>query len=743
MKLRKITLEGFQSYREYEEVDLQGLSLTAIYGENHAGKSTLISNALDFALYGRSRSDLISDVITRGAPRVSVTVEFDLGDGTYRVTRSRTAKGSPEAILEVSDEREESGWRAVTEKNPLTTDPIILDLLGMNAQTAAMTWMIHQNDYGAFCDLLPARRRDVLAEAFGLSRFADLAKKAETAKRGIETQLDRAQYDLANTLSRINDLKKDGPFPDIKNEDIEGEARKSEEHAETLAGQIASLSDNTEAHARYDHAQGALDFFLKAHDREIAQYRNERARVERDLLNATQHASTAREALREATEAAWSVEEHQEALEDSQTALTEAEATLEATQAKESDISARLGAAQAKAEAARTHAFQVKKAIDSLRESMTDGEGICLSCQRPLSEEEGRNQIKEQEEKSEALRQEFLTGQADAENIGKELTALRSQIAQAKKALTQARHAVTQDQRELDATQNLAKTFGARKQASEACGQALTAAQKTAETFGAEPERNEAQFDSLSSARNKAKEELDATLGGEKRRNELLQERTAVRGRARQLWQEQQRRTQVAAELVSLQAPLKKAQGNVADLSEKSDSYGVLVDAFKPSGIPFMILSGVIEELNEEANDIISELGDDGLSVLVTTASENQRGGTAEKVMVYAVTSDGQANYSTLSGSEQTRVALSIRLGLAQCIARRTGTPIETIVMDECWGMFDEAGKRAVMNVLIRLSERFSVFSVSHLQDVTDAFPDAIEVDVSTGTSRATVRTGR
>lgn len=931
MRLRKIALEGFQSYREHEEVDLQGLSLTAIYGKNHAGKSTLISNALDFALYGRGRSDSIGDVISRGAPRVSVSVEFDLGDSTYRVTRSRTAKGNPEAILEVSDPREESGWRALTEKNPLFTDPIILDLLGMNAQTAAMTWMIHQNDYGAFCDLLPSKRRDVLADAFGLSKFAELAKRAEVEKKKVSTQLDRATYDLDNTRSRIDSLKNDGPFPDVKDDEIEAQAKEAEEQADALAAQLASLGDNTEVKERHRHAKEAMDYFLQAHEREVSQHNAQRTQMEQYLLSATRRAKATRDAVNEATEATWSVEEHEEDLQDAQKAAQKAEsdarsaqasltknensyeemrtkgvaleserakaesradnaksrldqeqaAVHEATeatsraeahtaalrdaqaavaaakqeaetaqeavkaseaeqenlQASESDLTARIAQSKAEADAAWAQVTQVQSAAETLQQSVDSGQGVCLGCQRPLSDEEARAQIREQEEKSATLRSAYDAAQSTAKDLTSELEALRSRLKSARgavstardvareahkkesqaernldliqhelataealastlkdrqqavqkttdilktakaeeaalakevaglreeavtardtvramrdaveqstEAVSAARRTVDAAQRTLEATKALAATLRDRKKEAKEASDALTDAQASAEKFQDEPVRDEERYKVLEAALAKAAEELEATQGGEERRKEITQERAQVRDRARRLWQEQQRRTQVASDLASLQGPLKKAETSVAELTEKVETYGVLMDAFKPSGIPFMILSGVIEELNEEANEIISELGEDGLSVLITTASENKSGGTAEKVMVYAITSDGQANYSALSGSEQTRVALAIRLGLAQCIARRTGTPIETIVADECWGMFDDEGKRALMNVFIRLSERFSVFSVSHIPDVTDAFPDAIEVDMSTGTSRATVHAER
>lgn len=931
MRLRKIALEGFQSYRDREEVDLQDLSLTAIYGKNHAGKSTLISDALDFALYGRSRTGSISDVISRGAPRVSVSVEFDLGDTTYRITRSRTAKGTPEVYLEVSDPQAESGWRATDEKNPLGTDVEILGLLGMNAQTAGLTWMIRQNDYGAFCKLLPSKRRDALAEAFDLSKFTDLAKKAEVAKRKVDTQLDRAQYDMANTQSRIDSLKNDGPFPEVADDQVETQAKESEERADALAGQLASLGDNAEVKERHKHAQEALNYFLSAHEREVNQHKTQRAQMEQYLLSATQQAANTKKAVEEATVAVWSVDECTEALDEAnksakkteedaqraqasltdaeaayeeirshgvgkegarakaeaqadsaqarvtqdqaaveeateaaskveahteslrtaqqaasaankdaekaQQALKEAESEQEKAQSSESDLTARIAQAKAEADAAWAQVTQIQTVTETLQQSVDSGQGVCVGCQRPLGDDEAYAQIRDQQEKSDALRQTYDTARDTGKALAQELDTLRARIEDTRRAVTTAREAVQEAQkresqaernidliqhelttakatastledrqraaadtaatlttaraeeaamakevaglrtraieirnsveqaraaveqshkanslahrnvdarqRELNDTQALAGTIDERKKAASEASETLTEAQASAEKFQDEPVLDKERHEVLSTALDKAEKELEATRGGEERRKEITRERNNVRTRARELWQEQQRRTQVSADLEALKGPLQKAEKSVEELTERSESYGVLVDAFKPSGIPFMILSGVIEELNEEANEIISELGDDGLSVLITTASENKNGGTAEKVMVYAITSDGQSDYAALSGSEQTRVALAIRLGLAQCIARRTGTPIETVVADECWGMFDDEGKRALMNVFIRLSERFSVFSVSHIPDVTDSFPDAIEVDMNTGTSRATVRKSR
>lgn len=152
-----------------------------------------------------------------------------------------------------------------------------------------------------------------------------------------------------------------------------------------------------------------------------------------------------------------------------------------------------------------------------------------------------------------------------------------------------------------------------------------------------------------------------------------------------------------------------------------------------------MVLAGVVDELNTEANTVMSATGDDGLGVRVSTTRTTAKGTTSEQVMVYATTTAGYVDYATLSGSEKFRVSLAVRLGLARCVARRTGTPVRTIVIDEGWGALDEPTRRGVATVLGRLAGQFGVLTVSHVDDVKDSFPHLVKVDAATGTSRAQV----
>jgi len=107
--------------------------------------------------------------------------------------------------------------------------------------------------------------------------------------------------------------------------------------------------------------------------------------------------------------------------------------------------------------------------------------------------------------------------------------------------------------------------------------------------------------------------------------------------------------------------------------------------------------------------------------------------------MIHVPTPEGEIDYTSLSGSERFRCALALRIALARCIARRTGTPIETIIMDEGWGSLDDEYRKAVQDVLIDLSDDFSVYTVSHIDEIKASFPTVIEVNKDTGTSRAEV----
>ena len=168
-----------------------------------------------------------------------------------------------------------------------------------------------------------------------------------------------------------------------------------------------------------------------------------------------------------------------------------------------------------------------------------------------------------------------------------------------------------------------------------------------------------------------------------------------------------------------------------------SKLHATLHKAYSPGGIPAMILAGVIEQLNESVNAALTPLSRGELSVILRTSRETSTGTAENKVSVFVETPTGTRAYETLSGGQKFRVDLAIRSGLAATIARGTGTPIKTFILDEGWGTLDEKGIQSTIDTLFRLSEETNVSTVSHVDAVRDAFPARVEVSMSGGSSVA------
>ncbi len=75
-------------YREPAEVlNLTGVHLACLAGENGAGKSALLE-AMTWSLWGRARDRLIDDeLISKGATDMEIDFHFALGTDHYRVIR--------------------------------------------------------------------------------------------------------------------------------------------------------------------------------------------------------------------------------------------------------------------------------------------------------------------------------------------------------------------------------------------------------------------------------------------------------------------------------------------------------------------------------------------------------------------------------------------------------------------------------------------------------------------------------
>lgn len=744
MRLKTITLEGFQSYTERETVDLEGLDLVAVIGPNGSGKTTLL-NGIEFALFGKFRGDAINSVISRGAKQAEVTIQFALNGSTYEVRR---VKGSNrhEVYVKVSDDTAEDGWRVLEEKNPSMADPYLRDLIGMDYDTARTTWLIGQNDFGAFCEMKPSPRREVLTTAFGLNRYTALAARADENLTVSQRGLGEARVKLDQVVTRRTSLENDvadQELHSLTDDDLTTEETRIEEEDEKVTAALsADLGDVDALQQKLSTAEQTLRETLSAHEREANRHTEDIRRAERAVAQAQAAVDQARTNRDTASAAAWDIEDAKEDLESAQARVAEIDKALPALRETVMEQGNAISTNGAKMDAAIRQGHEVNERIATLQRNAHGHEGECFACGQALSDERAAAMLDQLQKEKSDLKAEHdaaKDAQGQAQN-GKQ--GAEQKVKQAESALRDAQRAASKAEQEHRDAERASQALPQLEEALAATQKQLTEATTEHETATKTdpPVLDEQRVQNLRREVTDAQEKVQAAKESSGNRQELRGQRDALRSRQKRVWAEQQRRERIAKEIAALDGPQKEFEETVASLENDVLTYQTLREAFRPAGIPAMILAGVVEELNDDANDILMDLGGQ-FGVNVTTQREKANGGVDEKVMIYVTTPEGEIDYSTLSGSERFRCALALRIALARCIARRTGTPIETIIMDEGWGALDDEYRKAVQDVLTELSTDFSVYTVSHIEEIKASFPTVIEVNKDTGTSRAEVLT--
>ncbi|WP_114906746.1 AAA family ATPase [Ornithinimicrobium murale] len=720
MRVRTLEIEGFQSFRDAQTIDLTGRDLVAIVGENHSGKTSVV-DALTWCVLGVTRGAAVTDVIHRGSQLARVTAVLNLADGTYRIARTRTRRGRHEVLLSVADQSEPSGWRNLAEKHSSVTDADIVAKIGMDAETSALTWLVGQGQASSFCEMKPTERRTALAKAFGLGVYSDLAAEADVRRKEAASAMDRATWALEQAQERaagINTALAELGEP----ETLRTEAARAWDEVRSLTDALSASGETGLSTARAE-----LTRLLGDHDRAMAAHLTEQTRAEAALSAARHGAERAELELADAVKTRESLSGQQSAIEEARTEISqltalETEHTETITLALETKAEA-----AAQAQAAEATKDEMTKRLQALAAGAEGGR--CIVCSSELTAEHAAR-LEAETRRALDVATDALAAHTDrAAWAAADIGVAEQNRDKARARCTALREPLTQADRDLAVAQTVARRVPALTQARDDAAAHLADAQAQLEGLTA-PVLDETRAGTLRAA-------VEGDLDDDTAQQAL----SGAQQRARDLEASVATATRLLTERESVAAAVEKAVEEHARAAGHLDTAATLVEAFRPSGIPAMVLAGVVTELNTEANAIMDATGTDGLRVRVSTQKTNAKGGTSEAVMVYAVTSGGEADFATLSGSEKFRVALSIRLGLARCIARRTGTPVRTIVLDEGWGALDEPTRQAVSGVLASLTGQFGVLTVSHVDDVKASFPYQVKVDASTGTSLVTAHT--
>ncbi|GAK54612.1 SMC domain protein [Candidatus Moduliflexus flocculans] len=157
--------------------------------------------------------------------------------------------------------------------------------------------------------------------------------------------------------------------------------------------------------------------------------------------------------------------------------------------------------------------------------------------------------------------------------------------------------------------------------------------------------------------------------------------------------------------------------------------YGNLVRIFGKDGIQSFLIQNAIPDIEDEANIILSRLTQNKTHITIESQKDLQSGGTKETLDIKISDELGTRNYEMYSGGEAFRVDFSIRIALSKLLAKRAGTRLRTLVIDEGFGTQDAQALEQLVEAIKTISADFEkILVITHLETLKDAFPVRIEV---------------
>jgi len=677
-------------------LSFEGIHVACLGGDNGNGKSALL-DAMTWALWGKSRAKTDDELIHLGMTDMEVEFEFAVGRERYRVIRKRSKSKTRRAGQSLLDFQVAAGesFRSISGNALRETEHKIIDTLRMDYETFINSAYLVQGRADEFSKKEPSKRKQVLADILGLSRYDELeerakehAKDEQSAAKELEIAIAQMDKEVAEKGTYETELRSvSDTVIQLKQEwqGLQDAVRVLQERKQSLD---LKKEQQGEIEKRIKQAQGAIGSF----DERVQEHRK---RIEKFESIVAAY-----------SDAAAKIKVHLEELASKEDELDKKRAQLQ-------ELSNLVHSLVNENNKLKEEMAELRKKLDMF----SSEEAECPLCGTELGVE-GRTRIMENYqtqglEKKELFRvneEEKNRIEATAKSLKAEISGLERTVREGRELY--ARRAAALDKDYEEAQSSLPDEREALKKAEEDM-------RTWRDTLDAEIKNREAQ-----KAEMVGMPEVEARLGAAKKDfNDI----------AKRLEQGRQLMGSVKERLERC-ASLERSRGEKLALREavtkEQKIYEELALAFGKKGIQAMLIENALPELEEEANSLLSRMTDNRMSVRI----ESQRAlkskeGEAETLDINIGDELGTRRYEMYSGGEAFRIDFALRIALSKLLARRAGAPLPTLIIDEGFGSQDANGRERLVEAINSIQDDFEkILVITHIDEMKESFPVRIEV---------------
>lgn len=210
----------------------------------------------------------------------------------------------------------------------------------------------------------------------------------------------------------------------------------------------------------------------------------------------------------------------------------------------------------------------------------------------------------------------------------------------------------------------------------------------------------------------------------EQEESELAKTITELAGLKDQLSQERGTLEAYQQKLAQLKVEYKKQKDDLAACEKTIDDYQAIALATSKDGIQALLIEDAIPEIEQETNELLAKLTDNQTQLFIESLRDLKKGGTKETLDIKISDAVGIRPYEMFSGGEAFRIDFALRIAISKLLARRAGTSLQTLIIDEGFGSQDEEGLSHIMDALYKIQDDFAkIIIVSHLATMKNQFP--------------------
>lgn len=687
MNVTRWELRNFGSHR-HTVLEPGDARLVIIQGENGVGKTTLASEALGHALFKDDRGSINAGV-RNGATESAVSIDFTFAGARYRAIRRRTIRAGGKSSADLQVQGPTGGWTPVASGDK-EVPAAVRELLHMDADTFRTSVSLAQKELDRFVSAASGGRREILAAIVVDRRFEPAAKAAAREARDLEETLrtDRDQVGrlddvIAELSPRTDTLRRCRADADAIGAatSLQVSARNAaEDRLRDLETKLATASATSDEIGRVEAEIIAL----------AGRYREAQAR-RTTAVAGTERARVALTAGEGAEEAAAQLPWQQgevarlEALRDQ-----DAELGDQIRIKREAHAAASAESRQAQATWTAQHTAATAR-VDELTAAVAALVPIpCPKCGTEVTP--GRADLIARLDAASAAYNalgDHAPNQPGWSNLAIDANKIRS-LEERRREVNHAPEQLAAEWTELRRLEALA-----------ARADAVTDAQASLAEAEAALIAADAELAQISSAGTAARSRLETLNGSQaalvaigRDRDATLGEITRIRLAIDEL--DTQART-MASQIARLEgdvARLEVVRSERAALVERLAAAGVdlgrlrrAVAALGLKGIPARLIESVLPELSRHANDVLGQLFGMSLEIRPSRATADGKGIVDALDLVVRSDAVGELELERISGGQETAVSLALAIGLSRLNARRAGTAIRTLIVDEPDGL--------------------------------------------------------